>query len=622
MAGWYASCARKLRTAGTAESAFGLATALALIAGIALRFQGQLTKPSSLWQDEALWASHLINRPMLSHNIRPIGFMWAARQLVDLFAVSEFWLRFIPNITSVIALLLAPYVASQLTQSRLARLTFVVLFAIHPALIDFSKEFKPYSSEVLVHLAFVALYLRWRETGRKVWLIALLAALPLSFLFAYNLAFAFPGLLLLAFFDAFKAGRWRAALPAVASGALCLAVLVSVHLTLLGRVSRGNTEERWGRKYDIFYRDPAALASDARRKASRAAPSASAQPPVAKPAASSAAESGQAGESGQAPGADPTPPADAPGEADALQPPTPAGTPDGEPGARQADKPSSSSRAAWLARKYADVAALPGLRRKLWHTPAGLSLLPQADYLLWVALHAAGLVALFLQRRYAHSLLLVMPLFVVVVCNVVGLWPMGAFRSNLFLCAYVIAIASIGVDAVAAAPRRALVLGVLLSMIYLLPGFALGFDWRGRKQMWTRESSARQVVERLRFLREQQLEQNRSSPRIAVVSDLATLEPVNFYIRYHHELRPLHGEFFKEHLRVRGLKGYQARLPSELKRRLAGAKSRPVMIVATKNIPEIQAILHQNTKVLNEEIIDGQHLVAVVAAPTYRRGWP
>jgi hypothetical protein len=238
-------------------NAYHAAIAAALALGIFLRLNGYLRQDISLWLDEALWAPRFVNWPLLSLGIRPLGFVWLTRLLVSAFGATEIWFRFLPNVAALAALCLTPYVAARLLESRALRVLFVLLFAIHPALVDFANEFKPYSFEVLVHLVPIVLYLRFEQTSRRVYLLALLGYLPLSFLFAYNMAFAFPGLLLLGLREALRADGERKKLLAVTllSGALCVGVAGGVYkLALTNVTSEKRTENYWGKKYDVFYR--------------------------------------------------------------------------------------------------------------------------------------------------------------------------------------------------------------------------------------------------------------------------------------------------------------------------------------------------------------------------------
>jgi hypothetical protein len=246
---------RGFRLASPEVQRYRVALALVLVLGVFLRLRGYLGEPISMWLDEALWAPRFVNRSLLALGIRPIGFVWLTRALVSAFGATEIWFRFLPNLGALGSLLLMPYVASRLLESRALQLLLVLLFAIHPALVDFANEFKPYSFEVLVHLVPIALYLRYEQTRSLRWLYALLVYLPLSFLLAYNMAFAFPGLLLLALRAAWQSSaRRNLVLATVLTGALCAGVAGGVYKLALTKVtSESRTESYWGKKYDVFY---------------------------------------------------------------------------------------------------------------------------------------------------------------------------------------------------------------------------------------------------------------------------------------------------------------------------------------------------------------------------------
>jgi hypothetical protein len=245
----------RVRAAPPQERAYWLGLLSVLLLGAFLRLNGYLWNQGSFWLDEALWAPRFVDWPLQKLGIRPIGYVWLTRQLVTLFGATEFWFRFIPNASGVLSLCLMPYVASRLLDSRVLRLLLVLVFAIHPALVDLSKEFKPYSFEVLVHLLTLVLYLRYQQTRRAAWLYALLAYLPLAFLLAYNIAFALPSLLLVVFWTAFKRRSRPLMLAAVLGGVVCAGVVYETNALLLKKVAKeGRTEEYWGQKYDVFYR--------------------------------------------------------------------------------------------------------------------------------------------------------------------------------------------------------------------------------------------------------------------------------------------------------------------------------------------------------------------------------
>ncbi len=238
-----------------AGNGYEVALVITLMVGLFLRVNGWLGHHISFWMDEALWASRMLRWPLLELGIRPVGFMGITRLLVSLFGAREVWFRLLPALGAIGSLLLMPYIASRLVTSKWLRLLMVLMFAIHPALVDYANEFKPYSWEVLVHLVPFALYLRFKETGSRAWFFGLLGFLPVSFLLAYNIALAFPGLLLLCLSIAWQsAERKKLVIATVLSGALCAVGAITIFELALSNVTKEErTESYWGKKYDVFY---------------------------------------------------------------------------------------------------------------------------------------------------------------------------------------------------------------------------------------------------------------------------------------------------------------------------------------------------------------------------------
>lgn len=105
---------------------------------------------------------------------------------------------------------------------------------------------------------------------------------------------------------------------------------------------------------------------------------------------------------------------------------------------------------AWLSGKYTEMITLPGLRRTRWGSEhldrSQLKVLRGIDEGIWVVLHGLGLVVLVWRRKYTEGVLLVLPIAVLIAFNVLGYWPLGAFRTNLFLVAYMAGIAATALD--------------------------------------------------------------------------------------------------------------------------------------------------------------------------------
>jgi hypothetical protein len=533
MQAWLQNRWQALRSAPRGSQLYWAGMACALALGVFLRLNGYLGRTISLWLDEALWAPRFLERPLLELGIRPLGFVWLTRLVVQLGGASEAWFRFLPNLAGLASLALMPFVACRLLAARPLRLLLVLLFAIHPALVDLSNEFKPYSFEVLVHLLPLALFLRFEQTQGTGWLWALLGYLPVSFLLAYNVAFAFPGLLLLCCWRCWRAGRRSLLVATLVCGLLCGATSLGVYKALLSGIAREDrTESYWGKKYDVFYRSS-----------------------------------------------------------------------------------EERSRVDWTVDKYADMAALIGLRRQLWSDYGRLPVriaqeLGSLERWLWIALYGCGVVALW-RRRAGELLLLVAPLGVLVLLNALGKWPLGAFRTNLFTAVYLFPVPFMGLQLLSDQSRtlgRALT--AMVVVLSVAPGFLFGFDWHGHKRTWTRDHHQREVIERIYELRRQQLAKTPNLPRARLVLDLHTYESHEYYLNVHPEFSAKYRKFFQANF-IQDNVGSNT-LVSRAKQRLRG--SEPVWMVASKTSSSeaIEDLAKSGVEVLARERIADQHLILIL----------
>lgn len=104
---------------------------------------------------------------------------------------------------------------------------------------------------------------------------------------------------------------------------------------------------------------------------------------------------------------------------------------------------TSDSRLAWIWEKYQEIAVFPGDRRirfAAMDPPA--EWVARIDSGVWLILHLLGLATLVIRRRFTELLLLALPLLLCLGFNQLGYWPFGAFRTNLFILAYVCPIAA------------------------------------------------------------------------------------------------------------------------------------------------------------------------------------
>jgi hypothetical protein len=239
------------RGASVSERIVAFLTAAIVCVGWLLRARGYLWNPSAFWLDECSWAMNLVEQPLLELCIRPIGFMWVSRELAYVFSLSEPVLRALPWFAGMTTVALAPALARRLFANPGARLLFVAIIAFNPVAIDFSKEFKPYSVSLTLHLLLMLLTLRYVDTRRGRDLAWLLVAATLGCLFAQDLVFAYPGVFLLTGWTTLRLGR-RHVIAVVSVAALIVGLLLLQYF-LSWRLNPPSDTNMWGNKYNVFY---------------------------------------------------------------------------------------------------------------------------------------------------------------------------------------------------------------------------------------------------------------------------------------------------------------------------------------------------------------------------------
>jgi hypothetical protein len=475
------------RLSGDLATRIALAVTLFFVlGGLYFRARGYLFRAPAFWLDECLWAMNLTERPLTDNQIRPPGFILVSRWLALAFGPTESVLRALPWLTSCAALLAAPFLARRLYGSTAARILFVAAVAANACLIDFAKEFKPYSSGFALHLALLLLALRYVEAQRPKDLAATLATAGIGVFFSQDLVFAYPGLFLVIGHEALTRRREHLR-PIVLTAALIIAALLAQYL-LLWRHMPKDGASYWGAKYNVFYT--------------------------------------------------------------AQQP-----------------KPYL----AWLFERYREMAEFPGVRRDHWDgwghdERVRFRVLDRG---VWLALHVGGLAVLAWRRRIREALLLVLPLVLVLVFNVIKVWPIGPFRSDIFTLVYFSAIAAMSLDGFARdRPRWYSALPALV--VVALPLFVFERVWHARKQYLTYDSKFPAIIGRL--LSARNVGDGELEP---VILDRRSCEPWRFYTQFHPQTKLLRPRL-EARYSVRCLKD-DTRMGAEL---LASASSeRPEWIV-------------------------------------------
>jgi hypothetical protein len=205
----------------------------------------------------------------------------------------------------------------------------------------------------------------------------------------------------------------------------------------------------------------------------------------------------------------------------------------------------------WQVRKFAELVAMPGSGRLFWQPPAALQGRPARelaglDELSWALLYVLGLVALGRTRRWTEGALLVVPVLTALAFNLLSKWPWGAFRVNLFLLAYIIPVAFIGLDRWASWGRNSRWIAPTFSVaLHLMPMVAFGFGAHSEKRAWTGHSELPRILDRIRVDREAQLELNPAAPREVIIVDGYTCETLGFYLKHHAYGSKQYGHFIQ-----------------------------------------------------------------------------
>jgi 4-amino-4-deoxy-L-arabinose transferase-like glycosyltransferase len=358
---------RAMRALGNtrAERAAELFTLFLVGLGLLFRARGFLFRVSPFWLDECSWAVFLFDQRFGDDNLRPVGFMAVSEAVARYISPAESALRTLPWVAGVATTLMAPLIARRLYSERAAQLLFVAIIALHPAAIDFAKEFKPYSVSLALHATLLLLTLRYVADGSIKILLGVLLAAVVGNLFAQDLVFAYPGVFLVLGIRALA--RPRRDLPLViAGGALVIASLALQYWLIWSRIPQDESNY-WGDKYNVFHT-----------------------------------------------GAD------------------------------------DQSYLGWLAEKVRDITAYPGYRRELWKLrflpDEGMKALRVLDAMLWSILAVVGLGVVAFAKKWRFLLLLVLPLGMLWLFNWLDFWPLGAFRTNLFVLLYGATLAAFAVD--------------------------------------------------------------------------------------------------------------------------------------------------------------------------------
>jgi hypothetical protein len=178
----------------------------------------------------------------------------------------------------------------------------------------------------------------------------------------------------------------------------------------------------------------------------------------------------------------------------------------------------------WYAQKTWALASLPGAIEGIH---------PYAQSLFGIA-YIGGVTALLVARRYREIALLCVPLIAAALANLLGYWPYGAFRANLFLIPGALLVMGQGVEWLAA--RRwmrfagyALVAGVLAAAVSVDPAAY-------RTKSMTHWAAAPQLTEVLDDI-DRRRREDPGTWMDVIIADWHSWRPISFYLRDYPGLR-------------------------------------------------------------------------------------
>jgi hypothetical protein len=418
-----------------------------ILFGLWARARGYLFETPAFWLDESQWAMNLTTRSLGQNMIRPPGFILVSKALAVLMGPTETVLRTLPWLAGMTLTIFSPALASRLYRSATSRLFFVAVIALNPCAIDFSKEFKPYSIGLMLHLALILLALRYVESQKMRDLGWVLGTAVVGSIFTQDLVFAFPGLFALLAWETFRSRRTHLAWVAGAAGVL-IVLLLAQYFFLWRRLPKDGSEY-WGNKYRVFYTGKRA-----------------------------------------------------------------------------------SSYFSWSLERFRDMTGLPGIRRNFWQEGGVTSdqrhQIRTADRVVWLALHLMGMMVIVWRRRWREGVLIVPPLVVMWAFNALGLWPLGAFRTNVFSLSYLTAIAAMAFD-VPGNRRFRWLSAVPTLVLVFLPIAVFEKVWHARKQAYTYDSKFPELMGKLVTI-------GNNSDTATLLIDRRSCDPWRFYTKFHPEV--------------------------------------------------------------------------------------
>lgn len=189
----------------------------------------------SFWLDEA-WRANMVSAPnwfeeLVGNKRAPNSFGYIS---INVFLSglhnSEPVLRLSSLVPSILSILLVFLIAKHLFKAKLIIVLATFSIAINPDLINFAKDLKPFSLELLCHLTVIYFFILYCKHEKDKYLIITFFVCFCSALVAANTAFLFPAIFLLLFYKYFKEGNKKLLIVTSFVALLLLCTLISQYV--------------------------------------------------------------------------------------------------------------------------------------------------------------------------------------------------------------------------------------------------------------------------------------------------------------------------------------------------------------------------------------------------------
>jgi len=239
------------------DALFPLIIVSIILLGVYLRVLGYHNP--SFWLDEA-WRANIVSatnwfEELVGNKRAPnaLGYI-SINVFLSRLHNSETVLRLSSLVPSILAVLLVFLIAKNLFKTKLVIMLATFSMAINPDLINYAKELKPFSLELLCHLTVIYFFiLFWKSEKDKYLYMTFLTGFG-SALVAANTVFLFPGIFLLLLNKYFREGNKKMLLIVFLVALLLLCTLILQYVFIWSTSRHDLLVQHW--KHNFYLRRP------------------------------------------------------------------------------------------------------------------------------------------------------------------------------------------------------------------------------------------------------------------------------------------------------------------------------------------------------------------------------